>query len=129
MAYVTFTYEVLFLLMAVFNLLFLLNLEKIKNSKRLELFKPYGLQFIIVKMIVEAFVMLTLFLSTIIYSFTLLITSVLFLIVAHRIKNLFPLCLYDFIHLWLHSSGFKFLFEYSGNYRLHILPLDFYRAV
>lgn len=105
MAYVTFTYEVLFLLMAVFNLLFLLNLGKIKKIKRFELFKPYGLQFITVKMTVEAFAMLTLFLSTIIYSFTLLITSVLFLIVAHRYHKIYfhyvftILFIYGYIHL------------------------------
>ena len=107
MAYLTFTNEVLFLLMAIFNLLFLLNLEKIKNMKKLLLFKPYGLQFITFKMIVEAFVMLTLFLSNIIYSVTLLITSVLFFILAYRYKKLYfhfvfsILFTYGYIHLVL----------------------------
>ena len=105
MAYLTFSNEVLFLLMAVFNLLFLLNLEKVKNIKKLVLYKPYGLQFITCKMIVEAFVMLTLFFSTIIYSVTLLITSVLFFILAYRYKRTYfhfvftILFTYGYIHL------------------------------
>ena len=109
MAYLTFTNEVLFLLMAIFNLLFLLNLEKIKNVKKLLLFKPYGLQFITFKIIVEAFVMLTLFLSNIIYSTTLLITSILFFILAYRYKKLYfhfvfsILFTYGYIHLVFNS--------------------------
>ena len=112
MAYLTFTNEVLFLLMAIFNLFFLVNLEKIKNVKKLLLFKPYGLQFIMFKIIVEAFVMLTLFLSNIIYSVTLLITSVLFFILAYRYKKLYfhfifsILFTYGYIHL-----VFQFLFR------------------
>ena len=109
MAYLTFTNEVLFLLMAIFNLLFLVNLEKIKNVKKVVLFKPYGLQFITFKSIVEAFVMLTLFLSTVIYSITLLITSVLFFILAYRYKKLYfhyvfsILFTYGYIHLVFNS--------------------------
>ena len=56
-------------------------------------------------MSVEAFVMLTLFLSTIIYSVTLLITSVLFFILAYRYKRTYfhfvftILFTYGYIHL------------------------------
>lgn len=113
MAYLTNTNEVLFLLMAIFNLLFLVNLEKIKNMKKLLLFKPYGLQFITFKMIVEAFVMLTLFINNIIYSVTLLITSVLFFILAYRYKKSY--CHFVFIILftygYIHLISNSFLAE------------------
>lgn len=105
LAYFTFTYDVLFFMMAIFNLGFLFNLEKIKNIKKLVLFKPYGLQFITYKMTVEAFAMLTLFSSTTMYSFTLLITSVLFLLVAHRYNKVYfhyvftVLFTYGYLHL------------------------------
>lgn len=109
MAYVTSTNEVLLLLMAVFNLLFLVNLERIKNVKKLLLFKPYGLQYITFKIIVEAFVMLTLFQSNIIYSITLLITSVLFFILANTYKKIYfhfffsILFTYGYIHVVYNS--------------------------
>ena len=109
MSYLTFSNEALFLLMAVFNLLFLLNLEKIKNIQKLLLFKPYGLQFITFKIIVEAFVMLTLFLSTITYSVTVIITAVLFFILAFRYKKAYChfvfsiLFTYGYIHLVFNS--------------------------
>lgn len=109
MAFLTFTNEMLFLLMAVFNFLLLLNLEKIKTSKRLLLFKPYVLQFIMFKVMVEAFVILSLFSSNIIYSFTLMMTSVLFFILAFQYKKthlhfIFSILFtYGYIHLVFNS--------------------------
>lgn len=126
MAYLTYTNEVLFLLMTIFNLFFLLNLEKVKNVKKLVLFKPYGFQFIMFKIIVEAFVMLTLFLSTMVYSITLLITSVLFFILAFRYKKTYFHFVFSilFTYGYIHLVSNSFLDEIAV-IAFAILPLIF----
>lgn len=131
MAYLTFTNEALFLIMSVFNLFFLLNLEKIKNNQKLLIFKPYALQFLAFKIMVETFVVLTLFVSNVIYSITLIITSMLFFIFAFRYKKtylhvIFSIVFtYGYIHFVFHSfldeikvTAFAFLpFVFLGLYK------------
>ncbi|MDQ7864352.1 hypothetical protein RCO48_34415 [Peribacillus frigoritolerans] len=55
------TIEWMFLAIGILNLILVWNMEQLKNQKALTLFKPFIFQFIQFKLIVEAFVILTLF--------------------------------------------------------------------
>ncbi|MDQ7860681.1 hypothetical protein RCO48_05040 [Peribacillus frigoritolerans] len=72
------TIEWMFLAIGILNLILVWNMEQLKNQKALTLFKPFIFQFIQFKLIVEAFVILTLFSSNLVYSLTLMVFSVLF---------------------------------------------------
>lgn len=88
LAFVTPTIEWMFLAIGVLNLLLLGNIEQLKNQKALTLFKPFIFQFIQFKIIVETFVILTLFSSNLVYSLTLMVFSVLFLIISVKFKKI-----------------------------------------
>lgn len=87
LAFVTPTIEWMFLAIGILNLILLWNIEQLKNQKALTLFKPFIFQFIQFKIIVEAFVILTLFSSNLVYSLTLMFFSVLFLIFAVKFQK------------------------------------------
>ncbi|MFJ8071556.1 hypothetical protein ACIQZD_21820 [Peribacillus sp. NPDC096447] len=114
LAFVTPTIEWMFLAIGVLNLMLLWNIEQLKNQKALTLFKPFIFQFIQFKIIVEAFVILTLFSSNLVYSLTLMVFSVLFLIFSVKFQKKYyemafsAVFTYGYIHLVYNS----FLSEY-----------------
>ena len=114
LAYVTPTIEWMFLAIGILNLILVWNMEQLKNQKALTLFKPYIFQFIQFKLIVEAFVILTLFSSNLVYSLTLMVFSVLFLIFSVKFQKKYyemafsAVFTYGYIHLVYNS----FLSEY-----------------
>ncbi|MGE6720158.1 hypothetical protein ACQKGD_22775 [Peribacillus frigoritolerans] len=114
LAFVTPTIEWMFLAIGVLNLLLLWNIEQLKNQKALTLFKPFIFQFIQFKIIVETFVILTLFSSNLVYSLTLMVFSVLFLIISVKLKKKYyemafsAVFTYGYIHLVYNS----FISEY-----------------
>ena len=108
------TIEWMFLAIGILNLILLWNIEQLKNQKALTLFKPFIFQFIQFKIIVEAFVILTLFSSNLVYSLTLMVFSVLFLIFSVKFQKKYyemafsAIFTYGYIHLVYNS----FLSEY-----------------
>ncbi|CAH0314004.1 hypothetical protein SRABI134_05209 [Peribacillus sp. Bi134] len=104
----------MFLAIGVLNLMLLWNIEQLKNQKALTLFKPFIFQFIQFKIIVETFVILTLFSSNLVYSLTLMVFSVLFLIISVKFQKKYyemafsAVFTYGYIHLVYNS----FLSEY-----------------
>ncbi|MDO7486087.1 hypothetical protein Q5O89_09945 [Peribacillus frigoritolerans] len=108
------TIEWMFLAIGILNLILLWNREQLKNQKALTLFKPVIFQFIQFKIIVEAFVILTLFSSNLVYSLTLMVFSVLFLIFSVKFQKKYyemafsAVFTYGYIHLVYNS----FLSEY-----------------
>ncbi|MEB2630311.1 hypothetical protein SOP94_17800 [Peribacillus frigoritolerans] len=114
LAFVTPTIEWMFLAIGVLNLILVWNIEQLKNQKALTLFKPFIFQFIQFKMIVETFVVLTLFSSNLVYSLTLMVFSVLFLIISVKFKKKYyemafsAVFTYGYIHLVYNS----FISEY-----------------
>ncbi|CAH0135184.1 hypothetical protein [Peribacillus simplex] len=114
LAFVTPTIEWMFLAIGILNLILLWNIEQLKNQKALTLFKPFIFQFIQFKIIVEAFVILTLFSSNLVYSLTLMVFSVLFLIFSVKFQKKYyemafsAVFTYGYIHLIFNS----FLSEY-----------------
>ncbi|WP_411739505.1 hypothetical protein [Peribacillus sp. S4] len=105
LAFVTPTIEWMFLAIGILNLILVWNMEQLKNQKALTLFKPFIFQFIQFKLIVEAFVILTLFSSNLVYSLTLMVFSVLFLIFSVKFKKKYyemafsAIFTYGYIHL------------------------------
>lgn len=124
--YVTFSNEMLFLLMSLVNLVLLILLDKVKQNTKFILFKSHIFQFISFKIIVEMFVILVFFTSNIIYSLTLLLLSLSFLLLAVKYKKnhfhyIFSILFtYGFIHFVYHS----FLEEVS-TVAFAILPILF----
>ncbi|MES1041963.1 hypothetical protein [Peribacillus simplex] len=114
LAFVTPTFEWMFLAIGILNLMLIWNIEQLKNQKALTLFKPFIFQFIQFKIIVEAFVILTLFSSNFVYSLTLMVFSVLFLIFSVKFQKKYyemafsAVFTYGYIHLVYNS----FLSEY-----------------
>ncbi|MFJ7830580.1 hypothetical protein ACIQXU_10175 [Peribacillus sp. NPDC097284] len=100
-AYLTPTIEWLLLMVSIFNLLLVWNVEYLKNRKVLALFRPYLFRFIQFKIIVESFVAFTLFSSNLVYSITLMVISILFLILAVK------------FHKKYHELAFNFIFTYG----------------
>ncbi|MEC0300728.1 hypothetical protein [Peribacillus frigoritolerans] len=114
LAFVTPTIEWMFLAIGILNLILVWNMEQLKNQKALTLFKPFIFQFIQFKLIVEAFVILTLFSSNLVYSLTLMVFSVLFLIFSVKFQKKYyemafsAVFTYGYIHLVYNS----FISEY-----------------
>ncbi|MFJ7367492.1 hypothetical protein ACIQWQ_25840 [Peribacillus frigoritolerans] len=114
LAFVTPTIEWMFLAIGILNLMLVWNIEQLKNQKALTLFKPFIFQFIQFKLIVEAFVILTLFSSNLVYSLTLMVFSVLFLIFSVKFQRKYyemafsAVFTYGYIHLVYNS----FISEY-----------------
>lgn len=114
LAFVTPTIEWMFLAIGILNLILVWNMEQLKNQKALTLFKPFIFQFIQFKLIVEAFVILTLFSSNLVYSLTLMVFSVLFLIFSFKFQKKYyemafsAVFTYGYIHLVYNS----FISEY-----------------
>ncbi|MFJ7310197.1 hypothetical protein [Peribacillus frigoritolerans] len=114
LAFVTPTIEWMFLAIGILNLILVWNMEQLKNQKALTLFKPFIFQFIRFKIIVEAFVILTLFSSNLVYSLTLMVFSVLFLIFSFKFQKKYyemafsAVFTYGYIHLVYNS----FISEY-----------------
>ncbi|MFJ7470951.1 hypothetical protein ACIQWI_20640 [Peribacillus frigoritolerans] len=114
LAFVTPTIEWMFLAIGILNLMLVWNMEQLKNQKALTLFKPFIFQFIQFKLIVEAFVILTLFSSNLVYSLTLMVFSVLFLIFSVKFQKKYyemafsAVFTYGYIHLVYNS----FISEY-----------------
>lgn len=126
LAYITFSRDVLLLLMALLNVLFLWNLDYVKSQTKLMLFKPYVFQFMMFKILAETFVTLTLFSNNSMYSFTLLILSVLFLLLAVKHQKLYFHFVFSivFTYGFVHTVYQSFLKEYSI-VAFAILPLIF----
>ncbi|TDL86729.1 hypothetical protein E2R55_21780 [Vibrio vulnificus] len=109
LAFVTPTIEWMFLAIGILNLILVWNMEQLKNQKALTLFKPFIFQFIRFKIIVEAFVILTLFSSNLVYSLTLMVFSVLFLIFSVKFQKKYyemafsAVFTYGYIHLVYNS--------------------------
>ncbi|MBT2718388.1 hypothetical protein [Bacillus sp. ISL-57] len=114
LAFVTPTIEWMLLAIGILNLILVWNMEQLKNQKALTLFKPFIFQFIQFKLIVEAFVILTLFSSNLVYSLTLMVFSVLFLIFSVKFQKKYyemafsAVFTYGYIHLVYNS----FISEY-----------------
>ncbi|RRN66813.1 hypothetical protein EI200_24780 [Peribacillus simplex] len=87
LAFVTPTIEWMFLTIGILNLILLWNIEQLKSQKALTLFEPFIFQFIQFKIIVEAFAILTLFSSNFVYSLTLMVFSVLFLVFSVKFQK------------------------------------------
>ncbi|AMM91784.1 hypothetical protein UP17_03670 [Peribacillus simplex] len=87
LAFVTPTIEWMFLTIGILNLILLWNIEQLKSQKALKIFKPFIFQFIQFKIIVEAFAILTLFSSNFVYSLTLMVFSVLFLVFSVKFQK------------------------------------------
>ncbi|MBA9028623.1 hypothetical protein [Peribacillus huizhouensis] len=108
--YVAPTTETLFILLIMFNLLFLWYMDRLKNHQQLALFKPYLFYFIQFKIIVEAFVVFVLASSTVFYSFTLLLASLQFLLLTIKYNQKYYnfafsiVFSYGYIHLVLNSA-------------------------
>lgn len=108
--YVAPTTETLFILLVLFNLLFLWYMDRLKSHQQLAVFKPYLFYFIQFKIFVEAFVVFTLASSTVLYSFTLLLTSLQFLLLTIKYNQkyynfAFSLVFsYGYIHLVLNAA-------------------------
>ncbi|WP_057914531.1 hypothetical protein [Peribacillus muralis] len=81
-AFITPSLEWMFLVVGVLNVIVLLNVRRLNDQEHLTLFKPYIFQFLQFKVIVEAFVILTLFASSLTYSLTLILFSISFFIFA-----------------------------------------------
>ncbi|MCK2004061.1 hypothetical protein MZM54_21985 [[Brevibacterium] frigoritolerans] len=114
LAFVTPTIEWMFLAIGILNLILVWNMEQLKNQKALTLFKPFIFQFFQFKLIVEAFLILTLFSSNLVYSLTLMVFSVLFLIFSVKFQKKYyemafsAVFTYGYIHLVYNS----FISEY-----------------
>ncbi|MBO0999502.1 hypothetical protein IOC57_17350 [Bacillus sp. SD075] len=114
LGFVTPTIEWMFLAIGILNFILLWNIEQLINQKALRLFKPFIFQFIQFKIIVEAFVILTLFSSNLVYSLTLMAFSVLFLIFSVKFQKKYyemafsAIFTYGYIHFIFNS----FLSEY-----------------
>ncbi|PEJ38118.1 hypothetical protein CN689_00545 [Peribacillus butanolivorans] len=114
-AFATPTIEWMFLTVSVLNLLLLWNIEQLKNRNKLVLFKPFIFQFILFKIIVETFVILTLFSSNLVYSITLIVISVLFLIFAVKFQKKYyeiafsAIFTYGYIHFVYNSFFNEFM--------------------
>ncbi|MED3688398.1 hypothetical protein P4534_06130 [Peribacillus butanolivorans] len=114
-AFATPTIEWMFLTVSVLNLLLLWNVEQLKNRNKLVLFKPFIFQFILFKIIVETFVILTLFSSNLVYSITLIVISVLFLIFAVKFQKKYyeiafsAIFTYGYIHFVYNSFFNEFM--------------------
>ncbi|MGE7767438.1 hypothetical protein [Peribacillus sp. NPDC096540] len=114
-AFVTPTIEWMFLAVSVLNLVLLWNVEQLKNRNKLVLFKPVIFQFILFKIIVETFVILTLFSSNLVYSITLIVFSVLFLIFAVKFQKKYyeiafsAIFTYGYIHFVYNSFFYEFM--------------------
>ncbi|MFJ5624914.1 SCO7613 C-terminal domain-containing membrane protein [Peribacillus loiseleuriae] len=108
--YVAPTTETLFILLVLFNLLFLWYLDRLKSHQQLILFKPYLFYFIQFKIFVEAFVVFVLASSTVFYSFTLLLASLQFLLLTIKYNQKYYnfafsiVFSYGYIHLVLNSA-------------------------
>ncbi|CAH0248443.1 hypothetical protein SRABI96_03114 [Peribacillus sp. Bi96] len=115
LAFLTPTIEWMFLAIGALNIILLWNVEQLKNQKALTLFKPIIFQFIQFKIIVEAFVILTLFASNLAYSLTLIVFAALFLIFAVKFQKKYyemafsAIFTYGYIHFVFNSI----LSEYS----------------
>ncbi|MFE4428533.1 hypothetical protein ACFRH9_15755 [Peribacillus butanolivorans] len=114
-AFATPTIEWMFLTGSVLNLLLLWNVEQLKNRNKLVLFKPFIFQFILFKIIVETFVILTLFSSNLVYSISLIVISVLFLIFAVKFQKKYyeiafsAIFTYGYIHFVYNSFFNEFM--------------------
>ncbi|MGE6379247.1 hypothetical protein [Peribacillus muralis] len=113
-AFVTPTLDWMFLAIGISNVILLLNVRRLNDEEHLMLFKPYIFQFLQFKVIVEAFVILTLFASSLIYSLTLMVFSVTFFIFSVQFQKKYhemafsALFTYGYIHFVYNS----FLSEY-----------------
>lgn len=125
-AYITFSRDMMLLLMGLFNVLFLWNLDYVKKQTKLELFKLYVLQFLLFKIIAETFVTLTLFSNNSIYSFTLLIVAGSFLILVVKHQKLYAHFGFSivFTYGYFHMIYQSFLREYAI-VAIALLPLIF----
>ncbi|MFF2501217.1 hypothetical protein [Peribacillus sp. NPDC058075] len=114
LAFVTPTFEWMFLAIGILNLMLIWNIEQLKNQKALTLFKPFIFQFIQFKIIVEAFVILTLFSSNFVYSLTLMVFSVLFLIFSVKFQKKYYEMAFSavFTYAYIHLVYNSFLSEY-----------------
>ncbi|MED3908671.1 hypothetical protein P4597_05650 [Peribacillus simplex] len=114
LAFVTPNIEWMFLAIGILNLILLWNIEQLKNQKALTLFKPFIFQFIQFKIIVEAFVILTLFSSNLVYSLTLMVFSVLFLIFSVKFQKKYYEMAFSavFTYGYIHFIFNSFLSEY-----------------
>ncbi|MFX3672938.1 MAG: hypothetical protein ACE3JQ_00625 [Paenisporosarcina sp.] len=105
LAYATPSVEVFFMLMMAFNIFILWNTENIKNNKQLSIFRDFIFQFIQFKVMIEGFIIFTLFSDNMFYSLTLIFTSFVFLILAIRFnKKMYnfafsPIFTYGYLHL------------------------------
>lgn len=96
------TLEVLCLLITVFNLLLLWKMDTIRDWPFLAVFRPYFFVFVQFKIFAEGFIVFTLFSSTVIYSISLLLSSLLFLILAVKYKKRY----YNFVFSVLFTYGY-----------------------
>ncbi|WP_340372776.1 hypothetical protein [Peribacillus sp. FSL E2-0218] len=125
-AFVTPTLDWMFLAIGIFNFILLLNVGRLNDEEYLTLFKPYIFQFIQFKVIVEAFVILTLFASSLTYSLALIVFSATFFLLAIQFQKKYhemafsALFTYGYIHFIFNS----FLSEYKL-IALALVPLIF----
>ena len=126
LAYVTPSVDWMFLSVALFDILLIMNAEQLKKQDRLELFKPFILQFLQVKVIAECLVVFILFSGSLIYSLSLMLLAFSFFFFARSFHKRYyewvfsALFTYGYVHFVLHSA----LKDYSG-VAYTLLPLLF----
>jgi len=96
------TLEMFCLFITVFNLLLLWKMDKIRDWPLLTVFRPYFFTFVQFKIFAEGFMVFTLFSSTVIYSITLLLSSLLFLTLALKYNKRY----YNFVFSLLFTYGY-----------------------
>ncbi|MFD0050567.1 hypothetical protein ACFVHQ_14740 [Actinomycetes bacterium NPDC127524] len=126
LAFITPSMELLFLLLAVFNLLLVWNVNSLKSRKTLQIFRSYIFQFIQFKIIAETFVILTLFAGNWLYSLAVLLSALVFLILSLKYKGKY----YDYVFSALFSYGyFHFIYtsylEQADIVAIGLLPVIF----
>ncbi|OIK11619.1 hypothetical protein [Bacillus sp. MUM 13] len=126
LSFITPSMEMLFLLLAVFNLLLVWNVSSLKTRKVLQIFRSYIFQFIQFKIIAETFVILTLFEGNWLYSMSVLLSSLVFLILSLKYKGKY----YDYVFSALFSYGYFHLvytsfLEQADIVAIGLLPVIF----
>ncbi|MGG4263916.1 hypothetical protein [Peribacillus simplex] len=126
LAFVTPTIEWMFLTIGILNLILIWNIEYLKSQKALTLFKPFMFQFLQFKIIVEAFVILTLFSSNFVYSLTLMVFSVLFLVFSVKFQKKYYEMVFSavFTYGYIHFVFNSFLSVY-GVIAFALVPIIF----
>ncbi|SFC85558.1 hypothetical protein SAMN05443252_10754 [Bacillus sp. OV322] len=126
LSFITPSKEMLFLLLAVFNLLLVWNVSSLKTRKVLQIYRSYIFQFIQFKIIAETFVILTLFEGNWLYSLAVLLSSLVFLILSLKHKGKY----YGYVFSALFSYGYFHLvytsfLEQADIVAIGLLPVIF----